>query len=144
MLGSLEGRVGLGVLALLGLASVAVALGWLGQGWDQTSGEQWSAPSLAHWFGTNRLGQDVLDRALIGLVTAFSVGGIVTVGAITLGALLGGLAGWRSGSVLDEALRYLMGVIDSIPIYLLAVALAFSLGGGESAIILAMVLSFWT
>ncbi|MEE4174980.1 MAG: ABC transporter permease [Xanthomonadales bacterium] len=139
-----EARVGLALLAVLGLASLAVALGWLAQGWDQAIDDQWSGPSLAHWFGTNRLGQDVFDRALVGLLTAFSVGGIVTVGAITLGALLGGLAGWHSGSAVDEALQYLMGVIDSIPIYLLAVALAFSLGGGESAIILAMVLSFWT
>ena len=141
---SREGRLGFTLLGGLGLLSVAVAFGWVATGWDQSLAEQWSGPSLAHWFGTNRLGQDVLDRALVGLVTAFVVGGAVTLGSVFLGALLGGVAGWRMGGLVDEALQYLMGVIDSVPVYLLAVALAFSLGGGETAIVLAMVLSFWT
>ena len=39
---------------------------------------------------------------------------------------------------------YLMGVFDSIPIYLLAAAFAFMLGGGELAMYVAMIVSFWT
>jgi ABC-type dipeptide/oligopeptide/nickel transport system permease subunit len=141
---SREGALGFGLLAMLGLLAVTAGFGWIASGWDQSLAAQWSGPSLEHWFGTNRLGQDVLDRALIGLVTALVVGGSVTLGSVLLGALLGGIAGWRAGSLLDEALQYLMGVIDSVPVYLLAVALAYSLGGGETAIVLAMVLSFWT
>ena len=141
---SFEGRAGFALLATLAAIALAVGLGWLGADWDQSQAQQWSGPSLEHWFGTNRLGQDVLDRALVGLVTAFVVGGVVTLGSVALGALLGGLAGWRAGGLVDEALQYLMGVLDSVPVYLLAVALAFSLGGGETAIILAMMLSFWT
>lgn len=141
---SVEGRVGFGLLAGLAAVALAVGFGWLAGDWDQSQAQQWSGPSLEHWFGTNRLGQDVLDRALVGLVTAFVVGGGVTLGSVILGAALGGLAGWRAGGLVDEALQYLMGVIDSVPVYLLAVALAFTLGGGETAIVLAMVLSFWT
>ncbi len=141
---SVEGRVGFGLLAGLAAVALAVGFGWLAGDWNQSEAPQWSGPSMEHWFGTNRLGQDVLDRALVGLVTAFVVGGGVTLGSVILGAALGGLAGWRAGGLVDEALQYLMGVIDSVPVYLLAVALAFSLGGGETAIVLAMVLSFWT
>jgi peptide/nickel transport system permease protein len=108
------------------------------------SGAQWEASSLRHWFGTNRLGQDILARALAGTSTAFIVSGTVTAGALFLGAALGGIAGWRTGGWLDELLQYLMGVLDSIPIYLFAAALAFAFGGGLVAITAAMVLSFWT
>lgn len=141
---SWEGRLGLGVLIVLGLIAFAVGLGWLASGWDQSLAEQWSGPSPEHWFGTNRLGQDVLDRALMGLLTALLIGGGVTLGSVTLGAVLGGVAGWRAGRGVDEVIQYVMGVIDSVPIYLLAVAIAFSLGGGQIAMVIAMVLSFWT
>lgn len=139
-----EWRVGLALGGLLALIALGVSLGWLAQDGSRMSGEQWEAASTAHWFGTNRLGQDILDRALTGTATAFRIGGIVTFGALLLGAFFGALAGWRSGGLVDEAVLYVMGVLDSVPIYLLAAALAFALGGGELSILVAMVVSFWT
>lgn len=136
------GRTGLVLLVLLAALAVATALGWPAT--DAGGGAQWAGASKDHWFGTNRLGQDILARALAGTATAFRVGGLVTLGAIALGAALGALAGWRPGAWTDDVLLWVMGVLDSIPIYLFAAALAFALGGGEAAIVLAMVLSFWT
>lgn len=137
-------RLGFGLGGLLALLALGAGFGWWAQDAALTSAAQWQAASPEHWFGTNRLGQDILDRALAGTATAFRVGGLVTLGALLLGAVFGAMAGWRTGSVLDEALQYLMGVLDSVPIYLLAAALAFALGGGEASMITAMVLSFWT
>ncbi|MEM1410755.1 MAG: ABC transporter permease subunit [Pseudomonadota bacterium] len=136
-------RFGLGLGLMLAAIALAVGFGWLGPD-GSVGGPQWQGASAAHWFGTNRLGQDIFDRALAGTATAFRVGGLVTAGALVLGALLGAAAGWRTGSLLDEVMLYLMGVLDSVPIYLLAAALAFALGGGELAVITAMTLSFWT
>ncbi len=141
--GTAAGRTGLGLLLLLGMLALAAASGWLPLDGFRTTNLQWASASAEHWFGTNRLGQDILARAVGGAATAFRVGILVTLGAIALGAALGAVAGWRQGGWLDEALQYVMGVIDSIPIYLLAAALAFALGGGESAMILAMTGSFW-
>lgn len=141
---SFEWRLGIGLsLALAGVA-LGVSAGWLAPDWNRVSGDQWEAASAAHWFGTNRLGQDILSRALAGTSTAFLVGSTVSAGALLLGAALGGIAGWRTGGLLDELLQYVMGVLDSIPIYLFAAALAFAFGGGMTAITVAMVLSFWT
>ncbi len=134
------GRCGLVLLALLALAAALVTL----MPASDAGGAQWAGASLEHWFGTNRLGQDILARALEGMATAFRVGGLVTLGAVALGAALGALGGWRPHSLPDEVLQWVMGVLDSIPVYLFAAALAFALGGGEAAIIAAMVLSFWT
>ncbi len=139
-----SGLVGAVILTGMALLALAVSAGWLASGWADTSAAQWAPADAAHWFGTNRLGQDIWSRALAGSETAFRVGIIVTAGALGLGAALGAAAGWRVGSWLDEFLQYLMGVLDSMPIYLLAAAFAFMLGGGEGAMYLAMIVSFWT
>lgn len=139
-----SGLLGIVILAVLSLLAIAVSAGWLAGGWSTTSAAQWAPADAAHWFGTNRLGQDIWDRALAGTLTAFRVGIVVTVGALVLGAMLGAIAGWRAGSWLDDVMLYLMGVLDSMPIYLLAAAFAFMLGGGEVAMYVAMIVSFWT
>jgi peptide/nickel transport system permease protein len=132
-----------GLLILAVLAAIA-GLALLGLWSPKTGAGQWAAASTEHWFGTNRLGEDILERALRGTVTAFAVGTGVTLGAMTLGALLGASAGWRNGGWLDQLISWLMGVLDSIPIYLFAAALAFAMGGQELAMYLAMILLFWT
>ena len=137
-------RTGLtGLIILLALMMLAL-LAWFGWWTPGPAGEQWAAASPQHWFGTNRLGQDVFARAVQSTATAFSVGLWVTAGALTLGAALGALAGWFAGSWIDELVVWLMGVLDSIPIYLFAAALAFAMGGNETAMYLAMITSFWT
>ena len=138
------GRTGCALLAGLALLALLTSLGLLGGDWSRTSEQGWATMSAEHWFGTNRLGQDILDRALASTAMAFRVGLGVTLGAVALGAVLGALAGWRHDRLLDGFLLWLMGVLDSVPIYLFAAALAFALGGGEAAMYAAMILSFWT
>ena len=138
------GLGGLFVVAIFALVSVCVWFGLLGQGWSEVSGNRWESFSASHWFGTNLLGQDIFQRTLFGAATAFEVGLVVTVFAILLGTALGALAGWYSNSWLDEVILWLKGVLDSIPFYLFAAALAFALQGNRWAMHLAMILTFWT
>jgi ABC-type dipeptide/oligopeptide/nickel transport system permease subunit len=142
-----QDRAGLAGLAIVGLFATLALLSWLGllgSGWAPVSGQAWEGPSTQHWFGTNLLGQDVFDRAMYSTGKAFRLGISVTLLAIGLGALLGGAAGWHRGKVVDEFILWLMGVLDSIPFYLFAAALAFALGGSEWAMLLAMGATFWT
>ncbi|NRB71222.1 MAG: ABC transporter permease [Xanthomonadales bacterium] len=139
-----SGRTGCLLILLLGLLASFTSIGWLGQGWSAGSDISWGEASASHWFGTNRLGQDIFDRALVATATAFRVGLLVTLGAIAIGACLGGMAGWRHDSWLDHCVMWLAGVLDSVPVFLLAAALAFAFGGGVAAMYLAMILSFWT
>lgn len=138
------GMGGLAVVTLFALLAVCVWTGLLGQGWSEVSGERYEAVSGSHWFGTNLLGQDIFSRTLFGTATAFEVGLLVTFCSSLLGTVLGGLAGWYSHTWLDEVILWLKGVLDSIPFYLFAAAVAFALQGSPWAMHLAMIVTFWT
>ena len=131
------------VLVFLGIA-IAVALGWAGQGWAAAAGGRWEAPGPEHWFGTNVLGQDIFQRAIYSVRTAFDVGLVVAVLSTLLGALLGALAGWYSHGWVDGAVLWLKGVLDSIPFYLFVAAVAYALQGQPWAMHIAMIATFWT
>ncbi len=138
------GIAGLVIVAFFAVVALSVWAGLLGQGWSEVSGERWESFSASHWFGTNLLGQDILQRTLFGAATAFEVGLIVTIFSIVLGTVLGALAGWYSNSWLDEVILWLKGVLDSIPFYLFAAAIVFALQGNRWAMHLAMIITFWT
>ena len=138
------GMSGLIVVAIFSVIALCVWSGLLGQGWLEVSGNRWESASSSHWFGTNMLGQDIMQRTLFGTATAFEVGLIVTFCSTILGTVLGALAGWYSHSWLDEIILWFKGVLDSIPFYLFAAAVAFALQGNPWAMHLAMIITFWT
>jgi len=135
---------GLLIVVVFALLAVLASTGLAGTGWSSSTAESWAGASRAHWMGTNRLGQDILARAVQGSSVAFSVGLLVAVLATALGAALGAIAGWRPLGWTDGAVAWLMGVLDSMPFYLFAAALAFALRGSPWAMHLAMVATFWT
>jgi ABC-type dipeptide/oligopeptide/nickel transport system permease subunit len=137
------GMVGLAVVIIYLAGATGVWLGLWGTGWGEVEGGKWEAVSAAHWFGTNLIGQDIFQRALFSVSTAFEVGMIVALLATLLGALLGALAGFFSGRFTDEAVIWAMGVLDSIPFYLLVAAIAFALQGNPYAMHIAMISTFW-
>jgi len=138
------GMSGLMVVFVFSIMAICVWTGLLGQGWSEVSGERWEGISTQHWFGTNLLGQDILQRTLFGTATAFEVGLSVTFFSTVLGALMGALAGWYSQSWPDEIILWCKGVLDSIPFYLFAAAVAYALQGNPWAMHLAMIMTFWT
>ena len=138
------GMGGLLVVIIFAVIAICVWSGLLGQAWSEVSGNSWESVSARHWFGTNLLGQDILQRTLFGTATAFEVGLIVTLCSTILGAVMGALSGWYSHSWLDEIILWLKGVLDSIPFYLFAAAIAYALQGNPWAMHLAMIVTFWT
>jgi len=139
-----SGLAGLSIVALFFLAAIAVWAGWLGQDWSAADGARWEGPGAAHWFGTNVLGQDIFERAVYSVRTAFEIGLVVALLSTVLGAVLGAVAGWRGDTWIDGAITWLKGVLDAIPFYLFVAAVAFALRGAPWAMHLAMVATFWT
>jgi peptide/nickel transport system permease protein len=71
-------------------------------------------PSLAHPFGTDDLGQDLLARVLYGGRISMAVGLAAMLIAIVLGMVIGALAGFFGG-VLDSVLMRLTDLFLSLP-----------------------------
>jgi peptide/nickel transport system permease protein len=138
------GLSGLIVVSVFFLIASCVWSGLLGQGWSEASGNRWEGISAEHWFGTNLIGQDILQRTLFGTATAFEVGLTVTICSTLLGTVMGALSGWYNHSWLDEIILWLKGVLDAIPFYLFAAAVAFALQGNPWAMHVAMIVTFWT
>ena len=83
-------------------------------------------PSRAHWFGTDIQGRDVWARLVYGARVSLSVG-IVSQGiALSLGVLLGLIAGYY-GRWVDELVMRLADVTLAFPTLLLLIALVAAL-----------------
>jgi peptide/nickel transport system permease protein len=74
-----------------------------------------------HVFGTDRVGNDLLYRVLKSIRTALIIGTMTTLVTLPLSVGLGMLAGYLRGWV-DEAVQYVVTVINSIPYVLLIAA----------------------
>jgi peptide/nickel transport system permease protein len=71
-------------------------------------------PSLQHPFGTDDLGRDLLARAMLGGRVSMAVGVVAVLIAITLGTLIGAVAGFFGGQV-DSALMRLTDLFLALP-----------------------------
>jgi ABC-type dipeptide/oligopeptide/nickel transport system permease subunit len=138
------GMTGLIIVLIFLLLAVGVWAGVLGQSWSEANGGRWESPGAEFWFGTNLLGQDVFQRSIFSVRTAFEIGIVVAVLSTFVGAVLGALAGWYSNTWVDGTVLWLKGVLDSIPFYLFVAAVAFALQGEDWAMQLAMIATFWT
>lgn len=138
------GMISFGFVLFYMFIALGVALGWWAQGWGDVAGGKWEPMSAEHWFGTNLIGQDIFQRALYSTKTAFEVGLVVAVLATFSGSVLGALAGFFSGSWIDEILLWIMGVLDSIPFYLFVAAIVFAMQDNPYAMHVAMIATFWT
>ncbi|MFN4101447.1 MAG: ABC transporter permease [Pararhodobacter sp.] len=99
-------------------------------------------PSLAHPFGTNELGQDVLSLVMAGTTVSVMAGfGVVLIGAL-IGTLVGAIAGFAGGWI-DEVLMRFTDLTLTIPSLILAMAIAAALGPGFTNMVIAIALSWW-
>jgi len=100
------------------------------------------APSADHWFGTDKLGRDILSRIIMGSRSALIVPIGVVLFAVLLGAPLGALAGYKGGW-LDEVIMRITDLFLAFPSLLLAMAIASALGRGLDKAAIALVISWW-
>lgn len=92
--------------------------------------------------GTDRYGRDILSRLLIGARVSITVGIVSVVLSLSIGILLGSLAGWYGGTV-DNAIMYLINILWSIPTLLLVFAITLTIGKGFWEIFIAIGLTSW-
>jgi len=79
-------------------------------------------PSLAHPFGVDQLGEDVMSRVIYGARVSLEVGIVGTGISTVIGVVVGMLAGYYRGAV-DMLLSRLVDVVLSIPLLLLGLGI---------------------
>lgn len=82
-----------------------------------------------HLMGLDGNSRDVFSRILYGARTSLMVGILVVGLSVTIGTLLGALAGYTGGWV-DNVIMRLMDMLLAFPSLLLAIAITFVLGSG--------------
>ena len=85
------------------------------------------APNLAHWFGTDELGRDVLSRVIWGTRASMLAGVVSVFISLVAGVTIGLLAGFIGG-VFDGVISRMTDAFLACPFLILAIALAAFLG----------------
>lgn len=141
----LHDRAGLACLLFLGIVLLAALLApWLTP-WDPLAvdGSRKLAPcGLEHWLGTDRLGRDIFSRLLYGARATLGVSLLAMGATVSLGALLGMLAGLVRGRV-ESCLMRLCDVMLSFPGEVMVLAIVGMLGPGLENVVLACVVAKW-
>jgi len=102
-----------------------------------------SPPSTAHWAGTDELGRDILSRLIYGSRISMLVGSSVVAASLSLGLIIGSLAGYYGGR-LDRFINIVvMNAFLSFPGILLAIAFVAFRGPGIFNLVLALSLGGW-
>jgi oligopeptide transport system permease protein len=112
----------LGAWMLLGIGLACGLVPWL-LGLDPSTTDPATrhlGPSLAHPFGTDALGRDLLARVLVGGRTSLAIGLAATASAVTIGVGVGAVAGLYGGRV-DELLMRSVDFLYSVPYMFLVI-----------------------
>ena len=99
-------------------------------------------PSLAHPFGTDNLGRDVLLRIVNGASIDLQIGLFTVLPALTIGSLVGALAGYY-GSFADMTVMRLVDIVVAFPFFVLVIAIIAVLGPGLINLYIAVGLVGW-
>jgi len=108
----------------------------------QQLAQRLEGPSLAHPFGLDELGRDILSRLLSGARISLLVGlAVVSVSSI-VGMLLGSIAGYFGG-VVDDVISRVVDVLMAFPGILLAIGLVAVLGPSLTNVVMALSVIGW-
>lgn len=135
-------RVGIVLVAVMVLASLAAPLLTPYSPTTTDLGARLLQPSLSHPLGTDDLGRDVLARLLYGGRATFTIVFGTLVLIVPLGLLVGVTAGFFGG-IVDVVLMRLTDIFLAFPRLVLALALVAALGPSLFNAIIAVALTSW-
>ena len=127
--GSASMRLGLIVVAVLAVIAIGANFWTPYNPTASGTGRAYQAPSLAHLFGTDRVGADVFSQTMA--ATSLDVG--LTLAAVLIafavGTVIGALAGFY-GRWVDMVIMRLMEILQAFPSLLLAMLMVAAVGSG--------------
>ena len=134
-----ENRLTLVAVVILGLLLLCAIFGHALAPYDPLATDATAKlvpPSLAHLFGTDALGRDILSRVMaaarLDLGMAISAGALSFSAGLALGAVAGYFGGWP-----DRIIGRAMDTIMAFPLFVLAMGIVAALGNSVLNIIIA-------
>ncbi|MDA0672935.1 MAG: ABC transporter permease [Cyanobacteria bacterium] len=94
------------------------------------------APSVAHWFGTDQLGRDVLSRVMVATQLDLGIAVLAVALSFLVGSALGTCAGYFGGWP-DRIISRCIDTLMAFPLFVLAMGLVAALGNTVTNIIYA-------
>lgn len=132
-----------GVLSATALIAIVISGLLLQEAATQTNFTQKSlAPSLAHPFGTDWMGRDMLARTLAGLSLSIFIG-LLAASISAVIALVLGSAAALGGKRVDGVVTWLIDLLMGIPHIVLLILISFALGKGFLGVTIGVALTHW-
>lgn len=100
-----------------------------------------SAPSAAHWLGTDEWGRDVISRVLSGAVVSVGIAALTALIATSVGSLIGAACGFY-GQWLDKGVVAVMDALLAFPSLIMALAVVTVFGAGPYTPVLALSIAY--
>ncbi|MGE4352853.1 MAG: ABC transporter permease [Oscillospiraceae bacterium] len=102
--------------------------------------ETLQAPSLAHPFGTDEMGRDLLARVIYGSRISLTIAVVTTCISFTVGGILGAYCGYLGG-MFDAVVMRFMDIFLAIPNMLLALTIVAAFGSNLMNLMIAIAIS---
>ncbi|QQE80547.1 ABC transporter permease [Alicyclobacillus sp. SO9] len=134
--------LGLGFIVILVLSAIFAPIISPYPYWKTDLLNTYQSPSGVHWLGTDADGRDVLTRIIWGLQSACIVGFGAEVIELTVGMMLGAIAGYVGG-LADNILMRIVDTVYSFPSFLFSIILVVMLGHNLWAILIAVSATSW-
>ncbi len=127
------------ILSVVGLASVILVI-FLAvfSPWVAPYPQSWASwvdfanallsPSLSHPFGTDQFGRDIMSRIFFGFRYDLSMAVTILVLVVPIGVMLGLIAGYYRGSIVDTVIMRVTDIFLAIPSLVLALVICAMLG----------------
>ena len=136
------GLAALAVLAAVAVLAVAGPLFWTIAPETTDAIHGLAGPSAAHPLGTDELGRDMLSRLLHGSRVTLLVGVSSMLAAISIGVLVGAIAGFKGGWV-DGALMRFTDAMLAVPAFFFILVVITVLGTGVGTLVLVIGALSW-
>ena len=129
------------VVALLLVALLAPALAPFDPALVDAA-RSFARPSAQHWMGTDNLGRDIFSRLLYGARWSLGIVLVATMMIMSVGVVVGVVAGYAGGMV-DDVLMRIADTVLSVPSVLLGLALVGTLGPGVRSLMIGVASIWW-
>ncbi|MBL4903113.1 MAG: ABC transporter permease subunit [Desulfocapsa sp.] len=109
---------------------------------SQNLSSVFATPSSTYLLGSDHLGRSVAARLIHGGANSLCNASLCVAGMVFLGVFLGLCSGWYGG-LIDAAIMRLVDITMSFPGILLALLIAGLIGGGQMAVVGALIVTGW-